>query len=126
MKFVDSRYRNLCAESCNRAACTQLRTEFRAKLGRPPAEPHDPKKSDADHYSDEPVTPAGVESARGGLREGCIEYALGPERQRFDDAPERIHDRGNSAIGRPYQRKPLFDRAYSRLLKMLVGPALAP
>src|SRR5262249_41827765 len=62
-----------------------------------------------------------VATARGGLREGCIEHALGTERQRFDDAPERIDDRGNSAIGRPYQRKPLFDRAYSRLLKMLIG-----
>src|SRR5262249_56703139 len=42
-------------------------------------------------------------------------------RQGFDDAPERIDDCGNSAIGGPHQRKPLFDRAYSRLLEVLVG-----
>src|SRR5262252_266993 len=120
-QFVDSLYRNLYVESCNRAARIQLRTESRAKLGRPPAGAHHPQKSQAEHYSDGAIAPAGVEGARGGLRQWRIEHALGPERQRFDDAPERIDHRGNSAIGRPHQRKPLFDGAYSRLLEVLVG-----
>src|SRR5262249_51112129 len=96
--------------------------DFRASGGRrPPARAEDPQKGNGDYHSDEAVTPAGVESARGGLRERRIEHALGPERQRFDDTPERIDDCGNSAIGGPHQRKPLFDRAYSRLLEVLVG-----
>src|SRR5262249_51139193 len=122
-QFVDGLYRNLYAESCNRAASMQLiiRTESTAKLGRPPAGTHHPQKSDAEHYSDGAVAPAGVEGARGGLRQGRIEHALGPERQRFDDAPERLDPRGNSGICRPPQRKPLFHGAYSRLLEVLVG-----
>src|SRR5262249_4855938 len=99
-QFVDGLYRNLYAESCNRAASMQLRTESTAKLGRPPAGTHHPQKSYAEHYSDGAVAPAGVEGARGGLRQGLIEHALGPERQRFHAAPACVVSRVNAAIGR--------------------------
>src|SRR5262245_66519902 len=119
-QFVDSLYRNLYAESCNWAASMQLRTESTAKLGRSPAGAHHPQKSDTEHYSDGAIAPAGVEGARGGLRQGRIEQALGPERQRFDDAPERIDHRGNSAIGSTQQRKPFFTSANSHLMEVVV------
>src|SRR5215472_16903084 len=88
---------------------------------RPPARAEDPQKGNGDYHCGEGVTPAGIERCRNGLGQRRIEHAFGSERQGFDDAPERIDDCGNSAIGGPHQRKPLFDRAYSRLLEVLVG-----
>src|SRR5262249_57209816 len=88
---------------------------------RPPARAEDPQKGNGDYHSDEGVTPAGIKGCRDGLGQRRIEHAFGSERQGFDDAPERIDHCGNSAIGGPHQRKPLLDRAYARLLKVLVG-----
>src|SRR6516162_6458869 len=127
-QFADSPYRNECVESCSSAPCAQLRPEegLRANCpasGRrpPPARAEHPQKSNGDYHCGEGVTPAGIKGCRDGLGQRRIEHAFGSERQGFDDAPERIDDCGNPAIGGPHQRKPLFDRAYSRLLEVLIG-----
>ena len=45
-----------------------------------------------------------------------------PERQRRDDAAERIDHRGNAGIGRAHQRQAFAIAQHARLLEMLVGP----
>src|SRR5262249_18826580 len=95
--------------------------QARISAGCAPARAEDPQKGNGDYHCDEGVAPAGIKGCRDGLGQRRIEHAFGSERQGFDDAPQRIHHCGNSAIGGPHQRKPLLDRAYARLLKVLVG-----
>src|SRR5262249_24298060 len=55
-----------------------------------------------------------------------IENAFGAERQRRDDAAQRVNDRRNAGIRRARQRQSLFNGPYARLLEMLVRTWAAP
>src|SRR6516165_809156 len=78
------------------------------------------------HGGERAVARASIERRRQGLRQARVDQPFGAERQRLNDASERIDDCRDSGIGCPHQRQPFLDRPYARLLKMLIGTGAFP
>ena len=73
------------------------------------------------HYQERAVADASIERRRDWLRKRPVEHGLDTERERFDDAPQRINHRRDPGVCGPHQWKALLDRPHPSLLEVLMG-----
>src|SRR6516165_12313253 len=99
--------------------CSSLR------LGDAGAQPAADDKNKCDQNQDGSgcVAKARVNRRVDRTRQWCVQHAFTGERQRADDASDRIDHGRDPGIGGARQRQTLLDRGHARLLQMLVRSA---